>query len=68
MKSLTVALLLLLLGFPTLMRCLADGSINLNGILVNIVSVVTDTVTRSPSYEAPETRRTPQPQRREGDL
>jgi hypothetical protein len=57
MKNLIGAIAIVIVGIPVLLRCLADGSININGIVLNVVGTVQEIITRQPtSWDAPEPR------------
>ncbi|MDX2213750.1 MAG: hypothetical protein SFY66_10740 [Oculatellaceae cyanobacterium bins.114] len=62
MKNLIGAIAIVIVGIPVLLRCLADGSININGIVLNVVGTVQEIITRQPaSWESPETRQDADP-------
>lgn len=67
MNNLIGAIAVIVVGMPWVMKSLSDGSINLNGLLVNLVSTVQEIVTRQPAtWDAPETRPQPSPATRDG--
>jgi hypothetical protein len=71
MSRMIGAIAVVVIAIPVSLKCLADGSINLNRILLNVVGTVQEIVTRQPAnWDAPETRRDGQekPQRGGDDL
>jgi len=49
MKNVFSALAILIIGIPVILRSMADGSIDLNGIVLNTISTVQELVTRQES-------------------
>lgn len=55
MKNVFSALAILIIGLPVILRSMADGSINLNGIVLNTIGTIQELVTRQPSEWASPT-------------
>lgn len=54
-SDLFVALAVLIILFPTLLKSMSDGSLDLNGIILNLVATVQEAVTRSDAeWQSPE--------------
>lgn len=52
-------LVLLMLLFPTLMKSMADGSINVNGLILNFAETLYESFTRTPADWNPPTTEQP---------
>lgn len=69
MKNVISALAILVIGIPVLLRSMADGSINLNGIVLNTIGTIQELVTRQPSeWRSPTVPTQPQPTQDNGQL
>jgi len=59
MKNLFSALAILIIGIPVILRSMADGSIDLNGIVLNTIGTIQELVTRQESEWASPTEQQP---------